>query len=391
MRLALKALEALPLAWRAGGSSPAEVKRLLVLGYSAVGDLVFLLPFLEALRKGLPKARITFTADPGPTTLELLPAAALVDEIKLIDPFKPGAPALETAFDAAVLTLATPAHLFQRELARIPLRVGHVSALTPPPGARLGPLWSLKRALVSGEGTRRLLLNRTVPLKGGEHAARRNLRLLEGFGLPVPEAPPRPAIPIPPSARAFAEKELGPGRRKRVAIHLGVASNQYHKMWPAERFGRLARRLEDAGLECFLVGGPQEAAAAAEAAKGAGRPLRSWAGRAGLLESFALIAASDLMVSNDTGLAKAAMAMGVPTATIWGPIDPGEYGIVWEPEKHLDIRLDLACSPCARMGMPYPRTDIDYTRCPHYECLNGIHDGMVFEAIRARHPRLLAP
>lgn len=408
LNLLLWAFEAFPLAlwaaWRSLGSpSPAAPRRILFLGYAAIGDTLYLLPVLEAVRKAYPLAHITFLANQNAVTRDLIPATGLVDDIELVEWWEGQSWAQRRAvtarleargYDAVILSHATPAHFFQRVIAGVPLRAGHCFALAPP--RAMGPVsaffWRLRRGFVTGELSRRLLLNRKAWAAGGaEHALRRNLGLLGALGIQIPEPLPKPSLPISEGARRLAEEALpAPGGRKVVGIHLGIASNPYFKIWSAQRFGRLCRRLEETGkAQCVLIGGPEEAESVAAARQAAGRDIRSWVGRLSLLETLALIRRCDLFIANDTGLAKTAMALGVPTATLWGPTDRREYGAVWDAERHLELSRGISCSPCSRSGMPYPRAGIDYRNCGHHDCLRLMEEDWVFDALRRKYPDIL--
>ena len=190
--------------------APSEVRRILVLGYGAVGDIIFFLPALQGLRQGFPGARIVFLANRYMTTEELLPASGLADDIWLHDWEGPQALAeragineriARAGFDLAVLTLSSPAHYFRRGLEAIPLRAGHLRASDPL------PLWArLKKMLVIGEFSRRALLNRKAWIAAGtEHAVPRNLRLLDALGLPRPPQG-RPDLRLPQGCRDFASR-----------------------------------------------------------------------------------------------------------------------------------------------------------------------------------------
>lgn len=299
--------EALLLSLRRPPERP--FRRVLILGYAAIGDLIFFLPALEAIRRGYPEAELTWVANAYPTTRELLPALGLVDDIILHDWEAPGAapPPLE-GFDLAVLTLSAPAHHFRRALAAIPSRAGHVRRL---------PM-TLKEKLVTGEVARRALLDRAVDVTDPRrHAVLRNLDLVEALGLPRPGLA-RPKLPV--KARPV---------KGRVGLHIPGGPDQYGKLWP--HFDALAERLAAGGAEV----------------------LRVEAGRQGLLEAFELIGSCQVFVSCDTGPAKAAMALGVPTVTLWGPTDPAELGRIWEPEKHVDL-VSPGVAPTVRLGMGRP-------------------------------------
>jgi ADP-heptose:LPS heptosyltransferase len=379
-----------------GRPPPAVPRRILVLGYAAIGDLIFFLPVLEALRREWPQAQIVFLSNYYATTEELLPATGLVDEIWFEDWEKPDAALRRAAinrrihegcFDLAVLSLSAPAHHFQWGLRGIPLRVGHCRRFSAfcGPGWR-GPWRAFRKALITGEFSRRAILNRIVWIGSeAEHALRRNLRVLLALGLPQSPWPPRPKLPVGPRERSIALEKLGgKSGRMLIGVHLGVLNNPYGKMWDAERFGELCQRiLEEIPAEIILIGGSGEKESAGKALRICPR-LRSLVGILSLLESFAVVEACDLFMSNDTGLAKAAMCLGVPTATWWGPSDPVEYGAVWEAEKHLDIRTKIWCSPCSRMGMPKEGV-LNYISCGHHDCLKKLETGFALEALRRKY------
>jgi ADP-heptose:LPS heptosyltransferase len=370
-------------------------RKVLVLGYAAIGDFLMFQPVLEALRRGLPKARLVFLANPSPVTEELLPASRLVDEVWLHDWEGPKAARTQAAinarvaeygFDAAVLTLSSPAHYFQKGLSRIPLRAGH---LRPAAGGSLAA--RARRALVTGEPARRALLNRPAPIGAEpEYALRRNLRLLGAFGLKVPAELPRPALPIPPADRAWAERELAalPMGRKKVGLHLGPPGNQYFKMWDPARFGALCARLAERHAVEFVVVGDASDAESLRRARAAHPLPHSWIGRASLLRSFALIERCALFLSNDTGPAKAAAALGVPTATLMGPTEAREVGAPWDRERHLEIDTGIACRPCVSLGMA-KTGQLNYLGCGHHDCLGKLEVEAALSAIERRFGPLL--
>ncbi len=358
-------------------------RRVLVLGYAAIGDLILFLPVLEGLRRRYKEAAITFLANRYPTTDELLPAARLVDEIWRCDWEGPGAAEVQAAinarihaarFDLAVLTLSSPLHFFQWGLREVPVLAGH----------RRREGGDLKRLLITGELARRALLDRAVEIEpGSEHAAARNLRLLEALGVPAPEE--RPALPSERRADYARQvlKDLPPGRKK-VGVHLGPPGGQYHKVWSPERFARLCALMAKTwNAEILLVGAADEKESV-ERVRRACPGARSWVGKTSLLETFAIIKQCDIFVSCDTGLAKAAMALGVPTATLFGPTDPLELGVYWDKEKHLEIRTGIACSPCVRLGMAKEGV-LNFRTCGHHDCLEKLEVESVWDALRAKY------
>lgn len=117
------------------------------------------------------------------------------------------------------------------------------------------------------------------------------------------------------------------GDRPLVIIHPGGASNpvQSHpdKIWPAERFARLANHIGRQHKARILLVGTQEDREIATAISGmTAVPVANWAGRITLGELGGLCEVADLYIGNDTGPTHVAAAVGCPTLAIFGPSDP---------------------------------------------------------------------
>jgi len=379
------AAAAVPLRLRRALAPPPSgpIRRVLVLGYGAIGDTIFFLPVLEALRRGLPDATLTWLSNPAPVARELIPATRLVDDVWLWD-FEGDegrrrrgeiAARIDAAgFDAAVLTLSSPAHYFAPALARVPIVAAHRFPGLP-----------LKRRLILGEPSRAALGASAATRLGAEHAVARNLRLLAALGA-AEEPGRRPALPVGAAERARAAERIGAGGPV-VGIHLGPPTSYNFRSWAPERFGALAALLAKAWPEArfALIGGAEEAPSAARARAAGPAGLLDLVGKTSLLESFALLERCALLLSCDTGLSKAAAALGVPTAVLWGPSSPVESGAYWDRERHLELATGIDCSPCSFSGMPRDGR-LDYRTCGHHACLAELTPEWAAGRIVARWP-----
>jgi ADP-heptose:LPS heptosyltransferase len=378
------AASSLALRLRRRLSPPARrpLRRVLIIDHGAgIGDAVFFLPVVEELRRGLPGARLVWAGGPDQVCRELIPATGLVDETWEWDAGDAGVRAFSARvraadFDAAVLTAAAPAHRLQRALARVPLIAAHrFEGVTA------------RRALILGSPSR-AALGADVPLTlGAEHSVRRNLRLLEPLGLPVANPLARPRLPIAPAARERAAALLSGGPW--VGVHVGPAASYNFRSWAPELFGALCAELSQAwpGARFALIGGPGEKETAARARAAGPADLTDLTGAATLAESFALIERCALMVSCDTGPAKAAMALGVPTVTLWGPSSPVESGAYWDADLHLDVSSPITCAPCSFSGTPRDG-QLNYLTCGHHACLGEMRAAVVRERVLGRWPVL---
>jgi hypothetical protein len=84
------------------------------------------------------------------------------------------------------------------------------------------------------------------------------------------------------------------------------------------------------------------------------------------------------------------MALGVPTVSVWGPISRKDTGAIWEREKHAEVSLDLACSPCVSMALRKEGSGvINFSDCGHHYCLQMLIPELVVNAVKTRHGALL--
>jgi heptosyltransferase-2 len=151
-----------------------------------------------------------------------------------------------------------------------------------------------------------------------------------------------------------------------VALGTGSA-NSLAKRWPAERFAELNDRLQiQLGAAVILLGSPDEGDVTAEVVKLSKRNPVDLAGETELDEAAALLSVSDLMITNDMGLAHVSPAVGTPTIVLFGPTDPETTRPFSENAEV--IRNVVECSPCTHRICP-----IDH------RCMTGISVDTVFE------------
>jgi heptosyltransferase-2 len=123
------------------------------------------------------------------------------------------------------------------------------------------------------------------------------------------------------------------------------------KRWPPERYGQLARRLEERGLACGIVIGPGEGDLGGQVADAAGGPLPVLGEDLDPGELAALLARARVVVANDSGPMHLAAAVGTPVVAFFGPTDPGRTSPTGAPARILDRYV--FCSPCFLKKCPY--------------------------------------
>ena len=125
------------------------------------------------------------------------------------------------------------------------------------------------------------------------------------------------------------------------------------KLWPAEYFGELARRVvEELDHDVLMMCGPNEREIVREVVRHAGTPrVCSMADQPlDLGTAKACIRRGRLMVSTDSGPRHVAAAFGKPLVTLFGPMLP-----IWgdnPTQRMVDVILDLDCIGCHKRVCP---------------------------------------
>jgi lipopolysaccharide heptosyltransferase II len=165
-----------------------------------------------------------------------------------------------------------------------------------------------------------------------------------------------------------------------VAIHVGARNGQA-KRWPPAHIATLAERLtRELDALVVLTGAPNEADLAAAVVRRCSAHVLNLIGRTTVPELAALLAASDLCVSGDSGPMHVACAVGTPVVALHGPTDPAQSGPT-APDA-IVLRRELWCAPC------YDPRETAECRFGNPVCMKELAPSLVFAAVRrqlARH------
>lgn len=129
------------------------------------------------------------------------------------------------------------------------------------------------------------------------------------------------------------------------------ATNSRAKRWPAERFAETADRLAaENGFQTIIVGTSGDVEVAEEVARRMRSRAAVLAGRTNIAELKAVLACTSLVISNDTGTAHVAAALGVPAAVVFGPTEH----VSTRPlsDSATVVRHNVECSPCMLRDCP---------------------------------------
>ena len=168
-----------------------------------------------------------------------------------------------------------------------------------------------------------------------------------------------PPVPLP-------QLRIDPDNQKRVCQKLRLTDErpivglmpgaEYGpaKCWPVENFAKLARSLNDKGIEVWIFGSGKERALADKIVDIAPQ-ARNLCGQTQLEDVVDLMALTQAVVSNDSGLMHVACASGTRVIGIYGSSNPKYTPPLSEDAKV--VYLGLACSPCFERICPLGHTD----------------------------------
>lgn len=334
--------------------------RILVVQTAFLGDVVLTTPLLRNLHRTSSGVRVTVATHPvGVRLLEGLP---FVDALVPFDKggsdrglrglFRSARKLRRLGFDAAVAAQRSHRTAALVRAAGIRTRVGFDSA----PGA-----WAY---------------NRKVPWSGDRHAVHRYLALGEPLGARVARADPEPELHVRPEARQAVLAQLrseGVGEGDRV---LGVAPGSVWatKRWTPEGYAAMLRGARERGLRAVMLGSAEERALCERVVSLARTPAPVLAGRTSIPELVALVARCSALVTNDSGPAHVATAVGTPVVAVFGPTHPRLGYAPASGPRRIVQNEGLECRPCHHHG---PR------RCPlgHFRCMLEIGPERVLAAL----------
>lgn len=324
------------------------LERVLIVRYSALGDVVLATAVLEPLLARHPGARIEWVTDAAyAPLLEGLPELAAVHRLdrRGIGPALEMGKALAGRFDVAldlqnkvksalVTRAAAPRRLAFRR--RTPGRAALAALGWDPP---------LERA----------------------HATELYARSLAPLGV---TRPGRLRVSLSPSAVGRAAEALA--RAGAPAVALAPGARWATKRWAAERFAAVAEALAAEGASVVLAGGPADAEALAAFRAACRAPVAADLSALPLDAFAAALAHVRLLVACDSGPVHLASAVGTPALALFGPTAPARWG---PPPPGRALQLRVPCAPCSNHGA---------ATCPegHHRCMRDLDAERVLAAAR---------
>jgi len=338
--------------------TPSKIKRVVVRGTNWVGDSVMTLPALRALRRVLPEAEITLVVRPSAkgifADVDFVDQVLIYERKNVFSVVSQIKAWRQRQFDLAVLFQNAFEAALIPFVAGVPLRLGYATE------------------------SRQALLTHPLALpdwRSSRHEVFYYLYLITAleqllFGKSeICEAVPDASLQISETRKSEAENLLrvyGVRAGEPVVALCPGSINSRAKRWPAEAYAALADRLIDSHRQVLLIGSADEADVTREVTRRMQQNPIVLTGKTSLDQITAVLSLVDLVVTNDTGPAHIAAALGRPTLVIFGPTNPlTTRPFASEAEV---LRHPPDCAPCMLRDCP-----IDH------RCMTAITVDEVFE------------
>lgn len=322
--------------------SANEIKRVVVRGTNWVGDSVMSIPALRALRRVLPDAEITLVCRPSANGLfadtDFIDNVVIYDRRNAFSALSQIREWRKRKFDLALLFQNAFEAALIPFLAGVPLRLGYATESRQP------------------------MLTHPVELpewRSSKHEVFYYLYLVTAleqqlYGTStICEADPDASLEVSQARRSEATKLLASfgikDEQSLVALCPG-SINSRAKRWSAESYASLADRLLEQRRQVVIVGSANETDVAREVMSRMRRQAIDITGKTSIDQLTAILANVDLLVTNDTGPAHIAAALGRPTLVIFGPTNP----LTTRPlsGKAEILRHPPDCAPCMLRDCP---------------------------------------
>jgi heptosyltransferase II len=338
--------------------SANEIRRVVVRGTNWVGDSVMTVPALRALRQVLPDASITLVV--RPSARGIFADVDFVDDVLVYDRRNVWSVVPQVKewrkrqFDLAVLFQNAFEAALIPFLAGVPLRLGYATE------------------------SRQALLTHPLALpdwRSSRHEVFYYLYLITAleqllFGKSeICEREPDASLQISDARKSEADDLLrayGVRAGEPVVALCPGSINSRAKRWPAEAYAALADRFIDSRRQVLLIGSADEADVTREVTSRMKQQPVVLTGKTSLDQITSVLSLVDLVVTNDTGPAHIAAALGRPTLVIFGPTNPLTTR-PFAPESEI-LRHPPDCAPCMLRDCP-----IDH------RCMTAITVDEVFE------------
>ncbi len=327
------------------------MKKILIIRFSSIGDIVLTTPVVRCLKKQLPEAEIHYLTKKK--FLTVLQNNPYIDKLHCIEHhIKEVLPELKKEKYDHIIDLHKN------------LRTLHLKTILRRPVSSFKKLNKQKWLLV------KFKINRLPNV----HIVDRYMDTIKFLGVKNDGQGLDYFIP--------EDEQIGPSELpiefRDGFVGAVIGGKHKTKLFPTEKWIELIGKTD---LPFILLGGPEDEEEGEKIAGNFGLRVMNSCGKFTLNQSASLVEIADHIVTNDTGLMHIAAAFKKPIVSVWGNTVP-EFGMYpYLPYNQIHkmsiIQVsDLKCRPCSKIG---------YKKCPkgHFDCMQKVDVDQILEEIQA--------
>jgi lipopolysaccharide heptosyltransferase II len=324
---------------------------VIIIRFSAMGDILLTTPAVDALKKALPQARLIYV-----TKAQFLPLLAHNPHLHAQIGIHPG---------ESFLHLVRSIQAYKPDV---------ILDLHGKPRSAILRAWVGAPRVVAWTKRR---WQDTLPVKMLLRTYRADMRLSDRFhvaaehvvGSSLPKGRLQHFVSPEDRVRARDVMEQAGVDLGRPLVGMSPGAHWKTKRWPVEHFRDLARKMVQSGVQVMVTGSAAEASLGQTIAE-AGSHVKDLSGRLDIPLLGGAISLCSAFVANDSGPMHMARGLGVPTLAIFGSTDPSQFDF----HGHAVLFAGVECSPCSFFGL---------AECPrgHFECMRRLTAEDAFVAL----------
>jgi len=326
-----------------------NVKKILVLKFRHIGDVLLIVPTIRALKETFPDASVSVAVNAG--TEEVLAGLELIDELIIFDRSVKKLPALKKLSRETGFILDMRRRNFDMT---VDLTSGDRAAI-------LSFLSGARYRLANDPGTRgfwgkRFLYTHIARIDSSKHMVLQNLDVVNQFGISADNRDVDFFISdeVKEKVRRLF-KEKGIKKDDRV-VHIHPVSRWMFKCWDDAYMAEVIDWMCRKGMKVVLTCAPEKhererldtiLSLLPEETRSSGN-IVNISGRTTIKELAAISDAADIFFGVDSAPMHIAAAVKTPVVALFGPTGESTWGPYGD--KHIILSKNMPCKPC-RKGM----------------------------------------
>ncbi len=317
------------------------MKKILIIRFSSIGDIVLTTPVIRCLKQQLPDVEIHYlTKNSFKSILENNPYLTKVH-------------AIDKEVDEVIEDLRKENFDFIVDLHNN-LRSSQVKLKLMKPSSAFKKLNFQKW----------LLVNFKINKMPAMHVVDRYMKAAEKLGIINDNKGLDYFIPV----KDEVTMDSFPLTHQKGFIGFVIGAKHYTKQLPTEKIISICKKIN---APIILLGGKEDAGRATQIEAAVGANIVNACGKFNLNQSASIIKQAQKVITHDTGLMHIAAAFKKEIISVWGNTVP-DFGFTpYLPDsksKIVEVK-GLPCRPCSKIG---------YDKCPqeHFKCMREIDEGV---------------